>query len=99
VQEALLPLHRSRHTYEPGRPVTPWAFAIARHVVLMHRRWTFRRLRFEETLARDRAEPEATRDEVGRPADADALRRALVSVPATATAGDRRRAVRSRLGR
>ena len=44
-------MHRSRRTYEPGRPVTPWVFAIARHVYLMNRRSTGRRLRFEETLA------------------------------------------------
>ena len=44
-------MHRSRRTYEPGRPVTPWVFAIARHVFLMKRRSAGRRLRFEERLA------------------------------------------------
>jgi len=28
VQEALLTVHRVRHTYEPGRPVEPWLAAI-----------------------------------------------------------------------
>jgi RNA polymerase sigma-70 factor (ECF subfamily) len=28
VQEALLTVHRVRHTYEPGRPVQPWIAAI-----------------------------------------------------------------------
>ena len=28
VQDALLTLHRIRHTYEPGRPVEPWLAAI-----------------------------------------------------------------------
>lgn len=28
VQDALLTLHRVRHTYEPGRPVRPWLAAI-----------------------------------------------------------------------
>ena len=28
VQDALLTLHRVRHTYEPGRPVQPWLAAI-----------------------------------------------------------------------
>jgi len=28
VQDALLTLHRVRHTYEPGRPVKPWLAAI-----------------------------------------------------------------------
>jgi RNA polymerase sigma-70 factor (ECF subfamily) len=38
LQETFLQMHRSRRTYQPPRPVTPWAFAIARHVFLMHRR-------------------------------------------------------------
>jgi RNA polymerase sigma-70 factor (ECF subfamily) len=29
VQDALLTVHRIRHTYEPGRPVKPWLAAIA----------------------------------------------------------------------
>lgn len=28
VQDALLTIHRVRHTYEPGRPVKPWVAAI-----------------------------------------------------------------------
>jgi RNA polymerase sigma-70 factor (ECF subfamily) len=32
-QEVLLAIHLSRHTYEPGRPVEPWVFAIAGHVL------------------------------------------------------------------
>lgn len=28
MQDALLTLHRVRHTYEPGRPVKPWLAAI-----------------------------------------------------------------------
>jgi len=82
VQETFMQLHRSRRTYEPGRPVTPWAFAIARHVFLMHRRRTSRRVRFEETLAREQPTARAARDEMRSIADADAVRRALVSVPA-----------------
>ncbi len=35
VQETFLQLHRARRTYSPGRPVVPWALAIARHVFLM----------------------------------------------------------------
>ena len=53
AQETFLQMHRSRRTYEPGRPVAPWVFAIAYHVYLMNRRRTGRRLRFEETLAAD----------------------------------------------
>ncbi|HZX25150.1 MAG TPA: sigma-70 family RNA polymerase sigma factor [Woeseiaceae bacterium] len=31
VQEALLGIHRARHTWQPGRPFRPWFFTIARH--------------------------------------------------------------------
>jgi RNA polymerase sigma-70 factor (ECF subfamily) len=82
VQDTFMQLHRSRRTYEPGRPVTPWAFAIARHVFLMHRRRTFRRVRFEESLARDRTQTIGARDDRQVLVDADAVRRALVAVPA-----------------
>jgi len=51
LQEAFLQMHRSRRTYLPGRPVTPWAFAVARHVYLMHRRDLARRSRHEELIA------------------------------------------------
>ena len=43
VQDTFLQLHRARHTYDPGYPVTPWAMAIARHVWLMDRRTRSRR--------------------------------------------------------
>lgn len=44
VQETFLQIHRSRATYLPGRAVTPWVFAIARHVYLMDRRRRTRRI-------------------------------------------------------
>jgi len=88
VQDTFLQLHRSRRTYDPGRPVTPWAFAIARHVFLMHRRRTARRLRFEEAVAADAKTADVARDDVGALADRDALRRAVEALPA-----DQRRAV------
>jgi RNA polymerase sigma-70 factor (ECF subfamily) len=47
LQETFLQMHRSRQTYSPGRPVKPWAFGIARHVYLMHRRSAARRARHE----------------------------------------------------
>ena len=82
VQETFLQLHRSRRTYEPGRPVTPWAFAIARHVYLMHRRATGRRLRFLDAFSAESSAAGGTRDAVGELAEIDALRRALETVPA-----------------
>lgn len=47
LQETFLQMHRSRRSYIPKRPVTPWAFAIARHVYLMDRRASARRRKFE----------------------------------------------------
>lgn len=82
VQETFLQLHRSRRTYEPGRPVTPWVFAIARHVYLMHRRSTARRLRFHEAFAADLRAGDVPRDDVDVLANQDAVRRALETVPA-----------------
>lgn len=42
LQEALLALHLSRHTYDPTSPVTAWAHAIARHKLVDHLRRTGR---------------------------------------------------------
>ncbi len=36
-QDVLMAVHRARRTYEPTRPLEPWLFAIARHVVMRHR--------------------------------------------------------------
>jgi RNA polymerase sigma-70 factor, ECF subfamily len=39
VQQTLLQMHRARGRFEPGAPVLPWAFAIARRLVIdQHRR-------------------------------------------------------------
>ncbi|SEG29716.1 sigma-70 family RNA polymerase sigma factor [Bosea lathyri] len=38
LQETLLALHLSRHTYEPASPVTAWAHAIARYKLIDHLR-------------------------------------------------------------
>jgi RNA polymerase sigma-70 factor (ECF subfamily) len=82
LQDTFLQVHRSRRTYEPGRPVTPWVFAIARHVFLMKRRSTGRRLRFEERLAADAATSDIVRDDAQAMVARDAVRRALDRVPA-----------------
>lgn len=37
-QEVFLAVHRARHTYQPTRPLEPWLFTIARHVVAHHER-------------------------------------------------------------
>ena len=82
TQDTFLQMHRSRRTYQPGRPVTPWVFAIARHVYLMNRRATTRRLRFEETVAADTRASDLAHDDAQALADADHVRHALRNVPA-----------------
>jgi RNA polymerase sigma-70 factor (ECF subfamily) len=52
VQETFLAIHRSRRTYQPGLPVRPWAFGIARNVLGRHRREAWRRSRTEDRGAR-----------------------------------------------
>ncbi len=41
-QEVLMALFEARHTYEPGRPLEPWLFAIARNIAAdnVRRRWS-----------------------------------------------------------
>jgi RNA polymerase sigma-70 factor (ECF subfamily) len=64
-------------------------FAIARHVFLMQRRSTARRLRFHDSLvAEGRLGLETGRDEAAVFVDRDAVARALDTIPA-----DQRRAV------
>ncbi len=82
LQETFMQIHRSRRTYEPGRPVTPWVYAIARNVYLMKRRSQGRRMRFEEGLAADARSADAAHDPRGSIVDADEVRRALRDVPA-----------------
>jgi RNA polymerase sigma-70 factor (ECF subfamily) len=82
LQETFVQVHRSRRTYEPGRPVTPWVFAIARHVYLMNRRSTGRRMRFEERVADDMRCGDVMRDDERAIVEGDAVRRALKRVPA-----------------
>jgi RNA polymerase sigma-70 factor, ECF subfamily len=82
LQDTFMQMHRSRRTYEPGRPVTPWVFAIARHVYLMKRRSAGRRLRFEERLAADLLSDDGAHDDLRAIVQADQVRRALAEVPA-----------------
>jgi RNA polymerase sigma-70 factor (ECF subfamily) len=70
LQEVFLQMHRARHTYDAAYPVAPWAYAIARHVWLMHLRARGRRVRPTETIdaveiaVRGEAEAYAVRAEV-----------------------------------
>jgi RNA polymerase sigma-70 factor (ECF subfamily) len=50
LQETFLQIHRSRHTYLPGKPVNPWIFSIAHYVYLSARRARIRRSIREESI-------------------------------------------------
>lgn len=80
LQETFLQVHRSRRTYQPGRPVVPWLFAIARHVFLMDRRSGKRRRRHEVSEVADLPELPVPA-EVAQLADRERIAKALVSVP------------------
>ena len=77
LQETFMQIHRSRRTYQPGRPVTPWIYAIARHGYVMKRRSTGRRTRFEDSMAADMRTADASHDTIGSIVDGDQVRRAL----------------------
>jgi len=80
VQETFLQLHRSRATYLPGRPVTPWVLAIARHVHLADRRRRGRRDR-RESPAPDPWPEIPVPDGIEQIAARDLLQRAMIEVP------------------
>lgn len=65
LQETFLQMHRSRATWDPERPVAPWAFGLARNVFLMHRRTASR---FSAVHQSSEAPPE-----IPVPAEADSL--------------------------
>jgi RNA polymerase sigma-70 factor, ECF subfamily len=46
-QEAMIAVYKSRHTYQPERPLEPWLFAIVRKVSAEHFRRARQRLEFQ----------------------------------------------------
>jgi RNA polymerase sigma-70 factor, ECF subfamily len=50
-QETFMALFQARHTYEGGRPLEPWLFAIARNVAADHLRRRWSRASWEELTA------------------------------------------------
>ena len=82
LQDTFMQIHRSRRTYQPGRPVTPWIYAIARNVYLMQRRSAGRRTRFADRLVADARSSDGSRDALETIVEGDQVRRALRGVPA-----------------
>jgi RNA polymerase sigma-70 factor (ECF subfamily) len=77
-QEALVHLHRARHTYDPKRPFDPWLFAIVRHTAIDHARR--RRVRLSWEVLVDEP-PEQVAETTA--ADRQALEHALAGLPAS----------------
>jgi RNA polymerase sigma-70 factor (ECF subfamily) len=50
-QDIFMALFQARHTYEAGRPLEPWLFAIARNVAADHSRRRWSRASWEELTA------------------------------------------------
>jgi RNA polymerase sigma-70 factor, ECF subfamily len=85
VQEVLLTVHRTRHTYDPARPFAPWFYAIASSrlidVLRSRKRVTTREVADEEAMA---AQPAPHRDGAGAERRSDvseALAQAVARLP------------------
>jgi RNA polymerase sigma-70 factor (ECF subfamily) len=74
-QEVFMALFEARHTYEAGRPLEPWLFAIARNVAADYMRRNWRRSSWQELVAEppDRAELSSYDPPSGDPNLAEAL--------------------------
>lgn len=79
LQETFLQMHRARHTFRPGHPVRPWAYAIARNVFLMTRRTAIRRQR-REVLADDELPEPPVSPAIDEILDRDTLERGVAAV-------------------
>jgi len=76
-QEVLLTLHKARHSYEPGRPLGPWLFTVARNSMLDAMK---RNRRFAEREVPTETLPEIPREE-NDPSLGDELHQALQALP------------------
>jgi RNA polymerase sigma-70 factor, ECF subfamily len=77
-QEVLMALFEARHTYERGRPLEPWLFAIARNIAADHMRRRWSRASWEELVD---TPPERTEAEYDSPRSAPDLGEALAKLP------------------
>jgi RNA polymerase sigma-70 factor, ECF subfamily len=80
VQDVYLQMHRSRQTYDPGRPVKPWVAGITRHVWLMARR-SYARRRSPEVTGLEEAIDLSVAPDFEQFAARAALARALAVLP------------------
>lgn len=78
VQEALLAIHTQRHTYDPGEPLTPWVYAIARCKLIDHLRAT--KASVDDVPIEDAGEITARDDRIGAESAHD-LHKLLSALP------------------
>ena len=76
-QETFMAVFQARHTYEPGRPLEPWLYAIARNIAADHLRRRWSRATWEELTA---DLPERVEDD--SPAATPDLEQLLTRLPA-----------------
>ena len=83
VQDALLSLHSVRHTYDPGRPYTPWLASIVRHRLIDAYRRRSRITRNESTGPEipETFSAEQANWDVDGTGDPELLRRAIEDLP------------------
>ena len=74
MQEVFLKIHQARRSFDSSRPFRPWAFAIARHVVLMQRRSEGRRVRREAVVVHE-SSPDVENQQIVRRFISQALAR------------------------
>lgn len=81
VQNALLAIHRSRHTYRPERPFGPWMRAVVRNAFLDHARVRARRAEREVPLDATPEPADEPKDWIEGQRLSPDLERALASLP------------------
>jgi RNA polymerase sigma-70 factor (ECF subfamily) len=78
-QEVFMALFEARQTYEPGRPLEPWLYAIARNVAADHVRLHWSRASWQELAADPPDRPDFSIDE--SPGAAPNLAEVLAKLP------------------
>ena len=84
VQDTLLTLHRVRHTYDPGRPFSPWLAAIAwrRSIDALRRRIRVAKYESSEQGVYETFADAAANDDMEAVRSADELAELLKTLPA-----------------
>jgi RNA polymerase sigma-70 factor, ECF subfamily len=81
AQETLIALHKSRHTYQPGRPFLPWLMAIAKYKYIDYLRKWNRRERLNVEVPDDLTQPATETGSQTKPSIGEAWEKAIASLP------------------